>query len=251
MKILIIFLLFFSYNLLAREIGQTEITTDDGIEVFKKEKYYLLKKNVNIISDDFNLSADLVKVYFDKDLYDIVKINSDGNVKLKSSRGITGVGEKINFDIINEDIFISGLNSILTINNVVMKSDGKIMVNNNDGSFNLNGLNSNLKNEEINIYGFLIDGIFEKVNENNEVKKLYVEDDTQINIKTETLNMYSLKADYNKEDNIIELFDNVKIIRDKELITGDYAKINTINESYTVKSTKSKKVKILLDSKDE
>jgi hypothetical protein len=106
MKILIIFLLLLPHNLLARQIGQTEITTDDGIEVFKKEKYYLLKKNVNIISDDFNLSADLVKVYFDKDLYDIVKINSDGNVKLKSSRGITGVGEKINFDIINEDIYI-------------------------------------------------------------------------------------------------------------------------------------------------
>ena len=40
----------------------------------------------------------------------------------------------------------------------------------------------------------------------------------------------------------------IKIIRDKELITGDYAKINTINESYTVKSTKSKKVKIFFKS---
>ena len=32
----------------ARDVGQTEITTEDGIEVFQDEKYYLLKKNVEI-----------------------------------------------------------------------------------------------------------------------------------------------------------------------------------------------------------
>ena len=86
-KLLIIFL-FCSPSILSREVGQTEITTDEGIEVFQKEKYYLLKKNVSIISDNFELKADLVKAYFDKDLYDISKIESEKNVILKSSRGI-------------------------------------------------------------------------------------------------------------------------------------------------------------------
>ena len=31
-------------NLYSREIGETEITTQEGIEVFQNEKYYLLKK---------------------------------------------------------------------------------------------------------------------------------------------------------------------------------------------------------------
>ena len=62
--------------------GQTEITTDEGIEVFQKEKYYLLKKNVKIISDEFELKADLVKAFFDEDLYDIGEIYSNGNVIL-------------------------------------------------------------------------------------------------------------------------------------------------------------------------
>ena len=41
-KILILFIL--SVPLQARETGETEITTDDGIEVFQDEKFYLLKK---------------------------------------------------------------------------------------------------------------------------------------------------------------------------------------------------------------
>lgn len=45
MKISILFfLLIMSFEIYARNIGQTEITTDEGIEVFQNEKYYLLKK---------------------------------------------------------------------------------------------------------------------------------------------------------------------------------------------------------------
>ena len=80
---------------------------------------------------------------------------------------------------------------------------------------------------------------------------LNVEDETQVNIKTETLDMYALRANYDKKINIIELFDNVKIYRDNESIFGDYAKINTLTESYKVTSKESGRVKVLLDKKDE
>ena len=105
----IFFVLFLlSSHSLARDIGQTEITTEEGIEVFQKEKYYLLKKNVNIVSDNFELSANLVKAFFEKDLYDITKIESEGRVKLSSNKGIVASGEKINFSTKNEDIHIFG-----------------------------------------------------------------------------------------------------------------------------------------------
>ena len=45
MKKIFLFLIFLSFSVFAREKGQTEITTEEGIEVFQKEKYYLLKKN--------------------------------------------------------------------------------------------------------------------------------------------------------------------------------------------------------------
>ena len=50
------------------------------MEVYQKEKYYILKKNVEIESDNFKLTAQDVKAYFEKDLYDITVIYSKGNV---------------------------------------------------------------------------------------------------------------------------------------------------------------------------
>jgi hypothetical protein len=45
-KFVIFFLIVFvNYKYaLGRNIGETEITTEDGIEVFQEEKYYLIKK---------------------------------------------------------------------------------------------------------------------------------------------------------------------------------------------------------------
>ena len=236
---------------MGRESGQTEITTDDGIEVFNQEKYYLLKTNVKIISDVYELNADLVKAYFNKDLYDITRMSSDGNVTLNSSKGIKASGEKIDFDIINEDLQIFGKNSLFTNNEIIMTSDEEIKINNITGNFLINGPDSRLKSDTIDITGYLIKGKFSQIENINEVELLYVEDETKINIKTKTLDMYALRADYDKKINIIELFDNVKILRDNESILGDYAKINTLTESYKVTSKASGKVKALLDKTDE
>ena len=236
---------------MGRESGQTEITTDDGIEVFNQEKYYLLKTNVKIISDEYELRADLVKAYFNKDLYDVTRIFSDGNVTLISSKGIKASGEKIDFDIVNEDLQIFGKNSLFTNNEIIMTSDEEIKINNITGNFLINGPDSRLKSDTIDITGYLIKGKFSQIENINEVELLYVEDETQINIKTETLDMYALRADYDKKINIIELFDNVKIYRDNESILGDYAKINTLTESYKVTSKESGKVKVLLNKTDE
>ncbi len=251
MKYIITILIFFSFQTIGRESGQTEITTDDGIEVFNIEKYYLLKTNVKIISDEYELNADLVKAYFNKDLYDITRIFSDGNVTLNSSSGIKASGEKIDFDIISEELQIFGKNSLFINNELKMTSDEEIKINNITGNFLINGPDSRLKSDTIDITGYLIKGKFSQIKNINEVELLYVEDEKQINIKTETLDMYARRAEYDKQNNIIELFDNVKILRDNESISGNYAKINTLTESYKVTSKESGKVKILLNKTDE
>ena len=252
MKFIIILLLLFSFKIQARDLGQTEITTDDGIEVFQNEKYYLLKKNVLITSDNFTLKADMVKAFFEKDLYDIIKIESEGNVRLESSKGIIAKGNKVYFSIKEEDIEIIGVNSSLIYQNIKMYSDEYVKVNNLEGVFNLKGKKSEFKTEDIQIFGEKIDGKFIKINEINEIENLYVEDNEISNIITKKMNMYSLKADYRKKDNVIELFEKVKIIRDSETITGDYAKIDTLNESYKISSSDNQKVKaIIVSSSDE
>ena len=251
MKKLLIILCLFTSLVAARDIGQTEITTEGGIEVYQKEKYYLLKKNVEIQSDNFSLKAQKVKAFFEKDLYDIVDIHSEGDVVLISSKGVEAKGKKIDFNIKNEDIYIEGENSFLNNQDFEMKSNQSIKVNNLTGKFKLIGLNSQITTSDTIIIGSIIDGKYINVNGENVVQTLHAEDKTQVNIKTKTLNMFSKKAVFDRENDIIELFEKVKIFREEELITGDYARINTVDESYYVTSNTTKKVKVLLKRKDE
>ncbi len=58
----------------------------------------------------------------------------------------------------------------------------------------INGPNSRLKTDTIDITGYLIEGKFTQLENINEVELLNVEDETQINIKTETLDMYALSC---------------------------------------------------------
>ena len=251
MKFLFIFLILTSNTGFGRELGETEITTTQGIEVFQIEKYYLLKENVNIVTDTFELSADLVKAYFEIDLYDITKIESSGNSKMKTSEGMNAMGEKINLSMKDEFIEVIGRDSSLIYNDIEMYSDNHIQINNVSGKFKIKGKNSELITDSIYIFANSIDGKYRTINKINEIDELFVEDPDQSNIKTSKINMYSKRGTYNKKNNIIELFENVKIIRDSEVVTGDYANVDTLNDSYKVSSDKSEKVKILIKQNNE
>ena len=146
------FLISYSMNGISRGIGETEITTDDGIEVFQNEKYYLLKKNVIISSDDFKITSDNVKANFEIDLYDITSLETKGNSSLNAIKyGINGKGDEILINIKSEEITVIGKNSLLNLQETKMSSDGSIKVNNLLGAFELKGANSNLQNDDLDI----------------------------------------------------------------------------------------------------
>ena len=224
-KLIICFLIIFvnfKYAL-GRNIGETEITTEDGIEVFQEEKYYLLKKNVEIVSDEFTLNGDLVKIYFEKDLYDIQELFASTDVNFVSSAyNIKGKGENLIFNIQNEQINVTGMGSELFLETTEMFSDGSITVDNIVGSFSIRGSNSKLITDEIFITGFIINGMLVNNNGSRIISNLEVQDENMITIVTEDTEMFSKKAFYDTEKSIVELFDNVKIIRGSEIITGDY-----------------------------
>ena len=116
-------LISFSVSGISKGIGETEITTDDGIEVFQNEKYYLLKKNVIIASDDFKITADNVKAKFEIDLYDITSLETKGNSSLNAIKyGITGKGNEIFINIKSEEITVIGKNSLLNLQETKMSS---------------------------------------------------------------------------------------------------------------------------------
>ena len=63
------------------------------------------------------------------------------------------------------------------------------------------------------------------------------------------MKFYSKSATYTKENETLELFEDVKIIKNSEITTGDYANINMLTNDYSIKSINNK-VKLLINSND-
>ena len=74
----------------SRNIGETEITTEDGIEVFQEEKYYLVKKLYKKLVIKFhpdkggneNIFIKVKNYYDDNLLIGILSIYYNNNIKL-------------------------------------------------------------------------------------------------------------------------------------------------------------------------
>ncbi len=253
MKIIlsILFIILFFNQASARELGETEITTEDGIEVFQDQKFYLLKKNVKIKSDDFNLNADNVKISFNKNLYDIVSLKASGKVIFDSSKyKMNGRGEELDFNIKEEELKIEGLRSKLNTEEIEMLSDGFVKVNNLSGKFTVNGANSELKNTIIQIEAEYIDGVFVENLNGREISFLNVLDKQISYIKNNETEMFAKKINFDNNTSIIELFENVKIIRDGQTIIGDYGTLDTKNNSYKIKSNNKTKVKAIIQNNE-
>ena len=245
----IFLVIFFTYCVNAKESGETEITTEDGIEVFQNEKFYLLKKNVNIKSDNFDLNAENVKINFDKNLYDITELNADGNVEFNSKDfNIKGSGEFLEFEVKAEKLIVKGTKSELTTDNMKMFSDEFIEINNLNGTFSLKGKNSKLINESILIEADSIDGIFLENASKKEIKFLNVIDNNIAYVKNNDTEMYAKKINFDNNTSTIELIDSVTIIRNEEKITGDYGTLDTKNNSYKIKSKNQTKVKVIIQN---
>ena len=247
--VLIIFL--FSSKSYTRQAGETEITTEDGIEVFQNEKFFLLKKNVTITSDNFTLKADDVKIDFKDNLYDFTELNAKGDVNFFSNEyEISGYGEILKFEVKEEKLKVKGQSSKLITKDINMFSDGFIKVNNLNGDFSLKGENSRLINDSIEIIAKSIDGNFNDITDKKEITFLEVFDETISYVKNNETEMYAKKINFNNDTSIIELIDNVTIIRNEEKITGDYGTLDTINNSYKIKSNNQGKVKVLIQNNE-
>ena len=247
----ILLFLFISTSIIAKEKGQTEITTEDGIEVFQNEKFYLLKQNVKIVSDNFTLRADDVKINFDKSLYDITELDAYSNVDFKSNEFETsGSGNYLNFKVKVEKIKVEGEGSQLVTSDVKMFSDGFIEVNNLNGDFLLKGTNSKLVNENIIIKAETINGNFSDKDNEKEITNLEVIDKNISYIKNSDTEMYAKKINFDYNTSIIELIDDVIIIRNEEKITGDYGTLDTRNNSYKIKSNNQNKVKVIIQNNE-
>ena len=231
-KIFLIFIfisnIFFYKNHL---LADTIITTDGGIEVFQNDKYYELSNNVDIKSKNFDLTANHAIVYYEKDFYDLIKVIAIGKAEIKTTEGALIKGNKVTYELKNEKFLIKG-----------------------------NGI---FKNKDLYIEGSNINGNMIKENDQTVVKYVEASDSETVYIKNREMQSYSKSAKYLKETEILELFNEVKIIKNQEVTTGDYANINMLTNNYSIKTNNNaivingylikkndNKVKLLIDAED-
>ena len=69
-------------------------------------------------------------------------------------------------------------------------------------------------------------------------------------VKNKETEMYAKKIKFDNSTSLIELFENVTIIRNEEKITGDYGTLDTKNNSYKIKSNNKTKVKAIIQSEE-
>ena len=69
-------------------------------------------------------------------------------------------------------------------------------------------------------------------------------------VKNNDTEMYAKKINFDNKTSIIELINNVSIIRDGEKITGDYGTLDTENNSYKIKSNDKTKVKVIIQNNE-
>ena len=129
-----------------------------------------------------------------------------------------------------------------------MFSDGFIEVNNVLGDFSLKGLNSKLVNENILIIAEKINGKFYNKDNKKQISFLNVDDEKISYVKNNNSEMYAQKINFDNSTSIIELINNVTIIRNEEKVTGDYGTLDTKNDSYKIKSNNKSKVRVIIQN---
>ncbi len=69
-------------------------------------------------------------------------------------------------------------------------------------------------------------------------------------VKNNDTEMYAIKINFDHNTSIIELINEVTIIRNEEKITGDYGTLDTKNNSYKIKSNNKNKVKVIIQNNE-
>ena len=175
----------------------------------------------------------------------------DGEVYFVSSKfGLNSTSESLKFEVKTERLKVNGKNSELITKDIKMYSDGFIEINNLNGDFKLEGPNSKLINESILIKADKMDGIFTNIDDQKEITFLNVIDKKISYVKNNNTEMYAKKINFDNKTSIIELIDNVIIIRNGEKITGDYGTLDTKNNSYKIKSNNNTKVKVVIQNNE-
>lgn len=235
--ILILFLLPSIKEVLAdskpqQENKTIEIFADQGIEWNKEKKMYTAKGNAKASRGSSSISSDVLQAKYVETKSSenkITLIKAMGNVIIKNETAEIKGGKNALYDINKEYIIVKGNNLQVNSNLDELQATSKIEYWKNDNIAIATG-NATAKKEgnytiKANRLVWHIKKDDKKTDANEyKIKKMIAYDNVIIETKNEVA--YSDKALYNKSNEICKLYGNVKLKKDDNYLTGEYAEIN-------------------------
>ena len=134
------------------------------------------------------------------------------------------------------------------LNNLFGIEGDEIIYEIDSGFFSIKG-NGMFNNGKLIVKSAEIKGEIKELINKTYVNNVEAKDKNRVYIENQSMKSYSKSAVYNYDDDLLELFDEVKIMKDKEVTIGDYASINMTTNDYSIKSINNK-VQLLISSEN-
>jgi len=203
-----------------------EIFADDGIEWIQDKKQYVARGNAQAKRGDVIVDASVLTAHYrntDAGGTDIWRLDADGNVKITNPTTVAQ-GDRAIFNIDKGILVLTGRKLKMTADgNVVTARDSlefwqnkKMAVARGDAKVNTEG--------KVLTADILTAYFHDVANEGTKIQRLEAFGNVEIETPTETTT--SDRGVYEIETGIASIYGKVKIVRDKDILTGEYGQVN-------------------------
>ena len=225
---------FFSLGLSQQIINSSEknepieIFAEGGIEWDKNKKIYTAKKNAEAKKGELIINADILEAHYDEkkeNNNEIKFLKAIGNVRINDGKTFITGGRNALYDIKKEHFIILGNNVKMTSQNDILSANIKLEFWQKKEIAIATGNAEALRKKKYQINAEkLVTHLLTNEEGESDVKKIIAYN--KVIIKTNNEIAYSDKALYNKTSEICKLFGNVKLKKDDNFLTGEYAEMN-------------------------
>lgn len=202
-----------------------EISAENSLEWIQAKKKYMASGDVVVTQDDLVLKTDQLTAFYENEdsNTDITEFIAVGNVIIENTDSVI-VGDKAVYNLLNEEITVTGNNLKLTNNQDVLTADESMTYNVKTGIAKAKG-NANITSGENQIQAPMIEGRFVKSdNDEMTLSKATATGGVKITTKDEVItgNIGTFSA----RNDLANISGNVVITRGPNRLEGDRAQVN-------------------------
>lgn len=220
------------------------LNADKQVEWHNKEQKVVAIGNAVATKDDMKISADTITGFYRKtkqNKTDIYKVFARKNVKLVSET-TKAYGDNLDYNLDKDEVFLSGKTAKIETQNASIEAENGIKFYPSKNHAIAVG-KVVAKEKDNTIYANNMDAYFQ-TSENGKLEIKNIEISGNLKIVSPTATVTAVRGTYTPSENKIELFDDVVITQEKNILKGDYAETNLLTGVSKLIANKSGKGRV-------